>query len=67
MSSRANREKYRNDGPAARRTAAVPAAIRPAGGRRSQQSGTMAVPISAGASRAVKSESPATRKTAAVR
>ena len=58
MSSRAKRLKYRYDGPKASATAAANAPTRPSWPRRSAGSGTSRVPISAGASRAVKSESP---------
>ena len=58
MSSRAKREKYRYDGPIASSTAAVNAATRPSWRRRKYGIATIEVPISAGASRAVKSESP---------
>ena len=67
MSSRAKREKYRYVGPTASRTAAANAAIRPSSSRSSQQQATMPVPISAGASRAVKSDAPNSRYISAVR
>ncbi len=58
MSSRAKREKYRYDGPIASSTPAAKAATRPSWPRSTNGSATIDVPISAGASRAVKSESP---------
>ena len=67
MSSRAKREKYRYDGPIASSTAAANAAIRPTWRRRKYGIATIAVPISAGASRAVKSDAPNTLKIPAVR
>jgi hypothetical protein len=67
MSSRAKREKYRYDGPAARSTAATNAATRPSWARSRYGIGTISVPISAGASRAVKFESPNTVYIAAVK
>jgi hypothetical protein len=67
MSSRAKREKYRYVGSNASSAAVANAAPRPISRRNPKQSGIIAVPISAGASRAVKSESPNSTYIAAVR
>ena len=67
MSSRAKREKYRYEGPIASSTPAAKAARRPSCARSGYISATIEVPISAGASRAVRSESPKIVYIAAVR
>ena len=67
MSSRAKREKYRYVGSNVSSAAMPNAAPRPISGRRPKQNGIIAVPISAGASRAVKSLSPKTMYISAVR